>query len=174
MSQGGRTRQKWYGHLYLIRSDLSSFLLAFSPDSPIPLTPHLKRGEFWAVHPSKTISHFDIALSPAKRPSRPGGREPASQPASRPICGVIAEVRLHRETHAHIKYTRFRLYGLQIYGLFGYLVHFWVVPISLSFSKVCRYKVNSGQFWLYGQLLVGPNNVDYISGTKALISSRVT
>ena len=54
-------------------------------------------------------------------------------------------------------YTRFLLYGLRIYGLFGYLVNFWVVPISLSLVQFLDIRTNSGQFRLYGQLLAGPN-----------------
>ena len=52
-----------------------------------------------------------------------------------------------------VYYTRFRLYGLWICGLFGYLVNFWVVPISLSLVKFLGIRANSGQFWLYGQMV---------------------
>ena len=62
-------------------------------------------------------------------------------------------------------------FGLQIYGLFGYLVNFWVVPISLSLVKFSDIRSNSGQFWLYGQLLVG-HNVEHISGTKCTEERR--
>ena len=37
------------------------------------------------------------------------------------------------------RYTRSRLYGHRIYGLFGYVVNFWVVPISLSTIKLTIY-----------------------------------
>ena len=36
-------------------------------------------------------------------------------------------------------YTRFRLYGHRIYGLFEYLVNFWVVPIYLNILKLTIY-----------------------------------
>ena len=36
-------------------------------------------------------------------------------------------------------YTRSRLYGHRIYGLFGYMVNFWVVPISLSTIRLTIY-----------------------------------
>ena len=36
-------------------------------------------------------------------------------------------------------YTRSRLYGHRIYGLFGYMVNFWVGPISLSTIKLTIY-----------------------------------
>ena len=36
-------------------------------------------------------------------------------------------------------YTRSRLYGHRIYGLFGYLVNFWVVPISSNILKLTIY-----------------------------------
>ena len=65
----------------------------------------------------------------------------------------------------NVKYTRFLLNGLRIYGLFGDLVNFWVVPISQSLVKFLNIRSNSGQFWLYDQLLAGPN-VDHISGTE--------
>ena len=38
-----------------------------------------------------------------------------------------------------MKYTRSRLYGHRIYGLIGYMVNFWVVPISLSTIKLTIY-----------------------------------
>ena len=36
-------------------------------------------------------------------------------------------------------YTRFRLYGHRIYGLFGYLVNLRVDPISLDILKLTIY-----------------------------------
>ena len=38
-----------------------------------------------------------------------------------------------------VEYTRSRLYGHRIYGLFGYMVNFWEVPISLSTIKLTIY-----------------------------------
>ena len=33
-------------------------------------------------------------------------------------------------------YTWFRLYGLRIYGLFGYMVNFWLVPNRVDFHTI--------------------------------------
>ena len=33
-------------------------------------------------------------------------------------------------------YTGFRLYGLRIYGLFGYMVNFWLVPNRVDFHTI--------------------------------------
>ena len=40
-----------------------------------------------------------------------------------------------RPLEAAVNYSRFRLYGLRIYGLFGYMVNFWMVPTGITVSE---------------------------------------
>ena len=66
-----------------------------------------------------------------------GDVAPAAAPrrSRRMECRLKAKKDLPRNR----KYSRFRLYGHRIYGLFGYLINFWLVPISLHILKLTIY-----------------------------------
>ena len=67
----------------------------------------------------------------------------------------------HFQRYFFLNYTGFRLYGLRIYGLIGFILVIWSMVnqiLVLNFSDIWS-------FWLYGQLYQD-KTVDHVSETR--------